>query len=58
RATAFSYVQIVYSILLGLVFFNELPSMWTYLGGAVIVLGALVNMFGGRYYQHKLAKKL
>jgi drug/metabolite transporter (DMT)-like permease len=46
KASAYSYIQIVFSILLGLVLFNELPSIWTYLGGALIVLGALINVFG------------
>ncbi|MCG9663612.1 DMT family transporter [Vibrio mediterranei] len=46
KASAYSYIQIVFSILLGLVLFNELPSVWTYLGGALIVLGALINVFG------------
>jgi drug/metabolite transporter (DMT)-like permease len=46
RASAYSYVQIIFSALIGAFFFNELPSLWTYLGGALIVSGALINMFG------------
>lgn len=48
KASAYSYVQIVFSILLGIAFFNEVPSAWTYAGGALIVAGALVNLFGHR----------
>ncbi len=48
KATAYSYVQILFSVLLGMMFFGEIPSLWTYLGGALIVLGALINVFGYR----------
>lgn len=48
RASAYSYVQIIFSALIGAFFFNELPSLWTYLGGALIVSGALINMFGSQ----------
>ncbi|MGR5471204.1 EamA family transporter, partial [Vibrio astriarenae] len=40
KASAYSYVQIIFSVLLGILFFGELPSAWTYLGGALIVTGA------------------
>ncbi|PQJ43025.1 EamA family transporter [Vibrio campbellii] len=46
KASAYSYVQIIFSVVLGIVFFDELPSAWTYLGGALIVTGALINVFG------------
>jgi drug/metabolite transporter (DMT)-like permease len=48
KASAYSYVQIVFSILLGLALFNEVPTVWTYIGGSLIVIGALVNTFGKR----------
>ena len=46
KASAYSYVQIVFSALLGVWIFNEIPSIWTYLGGGLIVTGALINVFG------------
>ncbi|WP_174371953.1 DMT family transporter [Vibrio ezurae] len=46
KASAYSYIQIVFSALLGVWIFNELPSIWTYLGGGLIVTGALINVFG------------
>jgi drug/metabolite transporter (DMT)-like permease len=46
KASAYSYVQIVFSALLGVWVFNEIPSVWTYLGGGLIVTGALINVFG------------
>ncbi|WP_026029429.1 DMT family transporter [Vibrio genomosp. F10] len=46
KASAYSYIQIVFSALLGVWVFNEIPSMWTYLGGGLIVTGALINVFG------------
>lgn len=48
KATAYSYVQVVFSIFFGWLFFSELPSAWTWAGGIMIVLGALVNVFGSR----------
>lgn len=39
RATAVSYAQIPFSIVLGVVFFGELPSVWGLVGAACIVLG-------------------
>ncbi|PFG58067.1 drug/metabolite transporter (DMT)-like permease [Vibrio sp. ES.051] len=46
KASASSYIQIVFSVLIGIVFFGELPAIWTYIGGALIVAGALINVFG------------
>jgi len=54
RASAFSYVQIVFSIVIGVVYFDEIPAIWTYIGGAFIVAGALVNVFGPRFGRKKL----
>lgn len=48
KATAYSYIQVVFSILLGWIVFSELPSAWTLIGGSMIILGALINVFGGR----------
>ncbi|NRB67060.1 MAG: DMT family transporter [Vibrio sp.] len=49
KASAYSYVQIVFSALLGAWIFNEAPSNWTYLGGSLIVIGALINVFGHQF---------
>ncbi|MGY0614672.1 DMT family transporter [Vibrio sp. FJH11] len=46
KASAYSYIQIIFSGLIGIVIFNELPSVWTYIGGGLIVTGALINAFG------------
>ncbi|MGV2987663.1 DMT family transporter [Vibrio sp. E150_011] len=46
KASAYAYVQIVFSIILGVIVFNESPSGWTYAGGILIVVGALINVFG------------
>jgi len=43
RATAVSYVQIVFAAVLGWAFFGELPDAWTWAGAAVIV-GATVRL--------------
>ncbi len=46
KASAYSYVQIIFSALIGIWVFNEIPSIWTYIGGSLIVTGALINVFG------------
>ncbi len=48
KATAFSYIQVILSMLLGWFAFNELPSLWTLLGGGLIVIGALINVLWKR----------
>ncbi|MEZ8104684.1 DMT family transporter [Vibrio genomosp. F6] len=56
KASAYSYVQIIFSALLGVWIFNEVPSIWTYLGGGLIVTGALINVFGKRIFSQFSAK--
>ncbi|MFT7680684.1 MAG: drug/metabolite transporter (DMT)-like permease [Moritella dasanensis] len=46
KATAYSYVQVVFSIIFGWLLFSEIPSLWTWVGGGLIILGALINVFG------------
>ncbi|WP_297478705.1 DMT family transporter [uncultured Photobacterium sp.] len=46
KATAYSYIQVVFSIILGWLVFSEVPSAWTLAGGTMIVIGALVNVIG------------
>lgn len=47
RATSFSYLQVVFAIVLGWLVFSEYPSLWVYLGTGLIVAGASVNLFMG-----------
>lgn len=46
KATAYSYIQVVFSIILGWLLFSETPSLWTWAGGSLIIAGALINVFG------------
>ncbi|MBK1792448.1 DMT family transporter [Persicirhabdus sediminis] len=48
RATAYSYVQVLFSMIFGWLLFSELPTWWTLAGGALIVAGALANVLGKR----------
>ena len=48
KATAYSYVQVIFSMALGWALFSEVPSHWTLLGGALIMTGALVNVYGSK----------
>lgn len=43
KAAAYSYVQVIFSAFLGWMLFAETPSLWTLLGGALIIAGALIN---------------
>lgn len=44
RATAFSYLQVVFSALLGWLVFSEVPDIWVWLGAGAILAGAIINM--------------
>ena len=48
RATAYSYVQVIFSIILGWIFFSEMPALWTWIGGGLIMTGALINVLWKR----------
>jgi len=45
RATAFSYLQVVFAVLLGWMIFGEIPDLWVLLGGGFILIGAIINAF-------------
>jgi drug/metabolite transporter (DMT)-like permease len=44
RATAFSYLQVLFSILLGWFVFAEMPDLVVLLGALLILIGALLNI--------------
>lgn len=44
RATAFSYIQILFAAVLGAWLFDEIPTIWTWAGAGFILLGALINL--------------
>ena len=48
KATAFSYLQVVFSVLLGWFIFGEIPDVWVILGGGLILFGAIINVFWKR----------
>jgi len=43
-ASAYSYVQVVFAVLLGWIVFGEMPPPLTWAGGVLIVSGALLNL--------------
>ena len=47
KATAYSYIQVIISVILGWMIFAEVPTLWTWLGGGLIMAGALINVYGG-----------
>lgn len=48
KATAFSYVQVLMAAVFGWWLFDEVPEVWTYIGAALILVGAVVNLYGSR----------
>ncbi len=43
KATSFSYLQVVFAMVLGVWFFDEIPTIWTYAGAALILFGAFIS---------------
>ncbi len=48
KASAYAYVQILFSVLIGWVYFNEVPIITTLIGGGLIMVGALINVLWKR----------
>jgi len=48
KATAYAYVQVVFSVLIGWAYFSEVPVITTIIGGSLIMAGALVNVIWKR----------
>jgi drug/metabolite transporter (DMT)-like permease len=48
KATAYSYVQVLFSVFIGWAYFSEVPMATTIMGGGLIMLGALINVFWKR----------
>ncbi len=44
KATSFSYLQVVFAIILGVLLFGEVPSLWTLLGALLIIASAFINV--------------
>ena len=44
KAAAYSYVQVIFATLFGWLVFAEIPGLWTWVGGGLIILGALANL--------------
>lgn len=48
KAMAYSYVQVIFSILIGWAYFSEVPIITTIIGGSFIIFGALINVLWKR----------
>ena len=48
KATAYAYVQVLFSVLIGWAYFSEVPATTTFIGGGLIMFGALVNVLWKR----------
>lgn len=48
KATAYAYVQVLFSILIGWIYFSETPVLTTIISGTCIMAGALINVLWKR----------
>jgi drug/metabolite transporter (DMT)-like permease len=48
KATAYAYVQVLFSVFIGWAYFSEVPMTTTIMGGGLIMVGALINVFWKR----------
>jgi hypothetical protein len=48
KATAYSYVQVLFSVFIGWTYFSEVPMTTTIVGGGLIMVGALINVLWKR----------
>lgn len=48
KATAYAYVQVIFSIFIGWAYFSEIPTLTTIIGGSLIMTGALINVLWKR----------
>ncbi len=48
KATAYAYVQVLFSVFIGWAYFSEVPMTTTIIGGGLIMIGALINVFWKR----------
>ncbi|SMF49018.1 Predicted permeases [Alteromonadaceae bacterium Bs31] len=48
KATAYAYVQVIFAAFIGWAYFGEMPTLTTFIGGGLIIFGALVNVLSRR----------
>lgn len=48
KASAYAYVQIIFSVIIGWAYFGEIPVITTVIGGSLIMVGALINVLWRR----------
>ena len=48
KATAYAYVQVLFSVFIGWAYFSEVPVYTTVIGGGLIMTGALINVLWKR----------
>jgi drug/metabolite transporter (DMT)-like permease len=48
KATSFSYLQIIFAMVFGVLFFDEIPTVWTITGAMLIMLGVVINAWPTR----------
>jgi len=56
RAASYSYLQVVFAIVLGLLIYGETPSLWSLLGACLILAGAYINVRGSSFFLFRKAE--
>ena len=49
KATSFSYLQIIFAMVLGVIFFDEIPTLWTITGAVFIMLGVVITAWSSSH---------
>lgn len=57
KASAYSYIQVIFAMLLGWAMFNNIPTLWTLAGGVLIIGGAIINLLGSHRDSRLLSLK-
>ena len=47
------YVKIIYSLIIGLVVFSEIPDLWSMIGALIILISALIPLIWSHYQTTK-----
>jgi drug/metabolite transporter (DMT)-like permease len=55
--SVYDYTQIIFATVLGLLFFSEIPDVWSFLGYAIIISAALIMFWYNNYYLPRHDKK-
>lgn len=53
EVSIYAYTNIVFSAIIGLIFFNEIPDRLSLLGGTIIIMAGFINFYTAKVYKKK-----